>query len=128
MIGLLFKLCIVVTPSNIISKFKHYKGIVIAILFEPEDPLDMTTAPLSPSIAMPVLNDKPPPTPAKPALAVERLAAPESDRLRANATFNCYIAAQGNFSTASIHSDRSASTSSRLVSGFQSERSTSSRA
>ena len=69
----------------------------------------MTTAPLSPSVAMPVLNDKPPPTPAKPALAVERLAAPESDRLRANATFNCYIAAQGNFSTASIHSDRSAS-------------------
>jgi hypothetical protein len=81
MIGLLFKLCIVVTPSNIISKFKHYKGIVIAILFEPEDPLDMTTAPLSPSIAMPVLNDKPPLTPAKPALAVERLAAPKSPNL-----------------------------------------------
>jgi hypothetical protein len=32
MIGLLFKLCIVVTPSNIISKIKHYKGIVIAII------------------------------------------------------------------------------------------------
>jgi hypothetical protein len=65
MIGLLFKLSIVVT-RNIISKFMHYKRIVIAILFDPEDPLDMTIAPLSPSIAMPVLNDKPPPTPAKP--------------------------------------------------------------
>jgi hypothetical protein len=52
---------------------------------------------------MSVLNDKPPLTPAKPALTVEsrtRICC-----LRANVTFNCYRAAQGICSTDSIHSD-----------------------
>jgi hypothetical protein len=44
---------------------------------DPDDPLDMATTPLSPSVAIPVPKVKPPLTPATPASEVERLAAPE---------------------------------------------------
>ena len=57
------------------------KPTEIGMLLPPEpdadDPLPMSTAPLSPTLALPVFNDKAPDTPDTPALLVDIAALPE---------------------------------------------------